>query len=199
MKKSFILHIDSLGILKELTDEQAGQLFKIIANYHNPQEPKITEITQVVSLAFYQFKTQFERDIQTYENIVERNKKNGNKGGRPKKGNPSKPKKADSDSDSDSDSKKDSNSKNDIKRKKDIFIEKMKTELSEETDVALKNVFFLYWTELNKSETKMRFEEQRYFEIKKRFATFKKNKPKEFASGAAENKPLTTPKPAPTT
>ena len=59
-------------------------------------------------MAFHSFKTQFERDIQKYENIVERNKTNGMLGGRPKKENPKKPKKADSDSDSvsDSDNKK---------------------------------------------------------------------------------------------
>jgi hypothetical protein len=110
-KKSFILHIDSLGILDELSDEQAGQLFKLIANFHNPNKPKITEITQMVNLAFYPFKMQFQRDLQQYESIVERNKNNGSKGGRPKKVNPNKPKKADSDSkngiDSDTDSKND--------------------------------------------------------------------------------------------
>jgi len=93
-KKSFILHIDSLGILDELTDEQAGQLFKLIHEYHNPNKPKQTQITQVVNLAFFQFKSQFERDFQKYENIVERNKNNGKLGGRPKKKNPSKPQKA---------------------------------------------------------------------------------------------------------
>jgi hypothetical protein len=108
MKKSFILHIDSLGILNELTDEQAGQLFKLIADYHNPKEPKRTEITQVVNLAFYSFKSQFERDSQKYEAIVERNKTNGALGGRPKKKTQKNPKKADSDSNNDSDSDNDS-------------------------------------------------------------------------------------------
>lgn len=100
MRKSFILHIDSLGILDELTDEQAGQLFKLIADYHNPNKPKETQITQVVNLAFYQFKSQFERDLQTYNNVCERNKNNGLLGGRPKIKNPKKPKKPDSKSDS---------------------------------------------------------------------------------------------------
>ena len=96
-RKSFILHIDSLGILNELTDEQAGQLFKLIYEYHNPNKPKQTQITQLVNLAFYPFKSQFERDNQTYNNVCERNKNNGLLGGRPKNKNPNKPKKADSD------------------------------------------------------------------------------------------------------
>jgi len=106
-KKSFILHVDSLGILDELTDEQSGQLFKEIYNYHNPKKPKETEITQMVKLAFYPFKSQFDRDLQTYENVVKRNTNNGKLGGRPKKINPEKPKKADNDSVSDNDNKKD--------------------------------------------------------------------------------------------
>ena len=107
MKKSFIIHVDSLGILDELTDEQAGQLFKLIAEYHNPSKPKLTQITQLVNLAFFPFKSQFERDLQTYSKVVERNKNNGLKGGRPKKENPKKPKKADSDSVNDNESDND--------------------------------------------------------------------------------------------
>ena len=35
MRKSFILHNDSLNVLDILTDEQAGKLFKAIKNYQN--------------------------------------------------------------------------------------------------------------------------------------------------------------------
>ena len=115
-RKSFILHIDSLGILNELTDEQAGQLFKLIYEYHNPNKPKQTQITQLVNLAFYPFKSQFERDNQTYNNVCERNKNNGLLGGRPKNKNPNKPKKADSDNKNKNDNKNDKkcyNCKND--------------------------------------------------------------------------------------
>jgi len=107
IKKSFIIHIDSLGILDELTDEQAGQLFKLIYEYHNPNKPKQTQITQLVNLAFYPFKSQFERDNQTYNNVCERNKNNGLLGGRPKNKNPNKPKKADSDNKNKNDNKND--------------------------------------------------------------------------------------------
>lgn len=102
-KKSFILHIDSLWILDELSDEQCGQLFKMIYNYHNPDKPTQTQITQLVSLAFYPFKSQFERDLLSYEKVVERNKNNGKMWGRPKNKNPKKPKKPDSGNGSDSD------------------------------------------------------------------------------------------------
>ena len=112
MRKSFILHIDSLGILNELTDEQAGQLFKLIYNYYNPNKPIETQITQLVNLAFYSFKSQFERDLQAYNKVCDRNKNNGMLGGRPKKNNPNKPKKPDNDNKNKNNNDNDNNNKN---------------------------------------------------------------------------------------
>lgn len=131
-RKSFVIHIDSLDILDDLTDEQAGQLFKAIKSHQNGQE---IDLNPLIKIAFSPFKNQFARDDEKYQRIIERNKNNGLKGGRPKKvknpekptglsvnpekptglsGNPeepsktqsppTEPKKADSDSDSDSDS-----------------------------------------------------------------------------------------------
>ena len=113
-KKSFILHHDSLGILKKLDDEQAGKLFKAITNYScNGEIPSELQ----TELLLFPFQSQFDRDTESYEKVVNRNKSNGLKGGRPKNpeepkepsglsGLQKKPKKADSDSDSDSDSEK---------------------------------------------------------------------------------------------
>ena len=139
IKKSFIIHIDSLGILDELTDEQAGQLFKLIYDYHNPNKPKQTQITQLVNLAFYPFKSQFERDNQTYNNVCKRNKNNGLLGGRPKNKNPNKPKKADSDNKNKNDNKNDNKNKsviNKINIRPFVFIsqselDKLNSEFSE--------------------------------------------------------------------
>ena len=111
--RSFILHKDSLSILNKLTDEQAGQLFKAIYKYQlNNTLPQ----DNFISIIIDPFLNQFSRDDIKYQNVIERNKINGSKGGRPKtqnnplgylatQDNPKEPKKADSDSDSDSDSK----------------------------------------------------------------------------------------------
>lgn len=80
--KSFILHKDSLLILDELTDEQAGKLFKAISNYQNGIE---VDLDFGLRMAFAPFKNQFVRDLERYNEKCERNKSNGNKGGRPKK------------------------------------------------------------------------------------------------------------------
>mgnify|MGYP000583389086 CR=1 FL=1 len=111
-RKSFLVYKDSLSVLDELTNEQAGLLIKAMKSYHDGEELNLDALTKIV---FSPFKAQFERDAEKYEKIVERNRGNGSKGGRPKnpeepkkpsgfKSNPENPSKADSDSDSDSDS-----------------------------------------------------------------------------------------------
>lgn len=103
MKDSFILHHDTLSVINELTDEQSGQLIKEIYSYsnyiNNPIEAnKPTGLNGLMNSVLHPFKMQLDRDFGKYLNIVERNTKNGQKGGRPQKTkNPIKPKKADSD------------------------------------------------------------------------------------------------------
>jgi hypothetical protein len=118
-KKSFLLYLDTLEILNKLTDEQAGKLLKAFLSYHSGED---LNLDPMLDLVFFSFQAQFERDGVKYNTIVDRNRNNGLKGGRPKNpvkakepnglfGNPSEPKKADSvsvkDSDKDSDSDKD--------------------------------------------------------------------------------------------
>jgi len=81
MKKSFILHIDSLEVLNELSKEQIAELFIAIKDYNKGVEPILTGLMKAI---FVPFKNQFDRDNEKYKNIAERNKYNGSKGGRPK-------------------------------------------------------------------------------------------------------------------
>lgn len=67
-KKSFILHIDSLDILDELTNEEAGVLFKAIKS-HQKGEDMILPIT--IKMAFIPFKNQFKRDDEKYDSFIE--------------------------------------------------------------------------------------------------------------------------------
>jgi uncharacterized phage protein (TIGR02220 family) len=126
-RKSFLIHIDSLDILEDLTDEQAGQLLKAMKSFHTGEE---ISLSGLIKIAFNPFKNQFIRDNEKYQKICERNRSNGNKGGRPEKdnekqgvkketqdnpnnpikptglfGNPRNPNKPDNKNDSDSDSK----------------------------------------------------------------------------------------------
>ena len=130
-KKSFLLYLDTLEILHKLTDEQAGKLLKAFLSYHSEQD---FNLDPMLDLVFFSFQAQFERDSVKYKKIVERNKNNGSKGGRPKNptkakeptglsGNPSEPKKADSVNGSDSDSGSDKDSESDNKVTNDRFAE----------------------------------------------------------------------------
>lgn len=102
-RSSFLLYIDKREIVETLTDEQAGKVFKAIYKYVDSKEE--VELDPVSNIVFVMFKQTLDKDEERYIGIVERNRNNGLKGGRPKKDknpkkpvgnleNPNKPKKA---------------------------------------------------------------------------------------------------------
>ncbi len=117
MRTSFILHLDSLSILKKMPDDIAGKFIKVIYEYQTTGV--IPEMDFALEMAVTPFINQFIRDGERYENVCERNKNNGLKGGRPKQTqpnpknpvgysetqqNPTEPKKPDNDNVNDNDS-----------------------------------------------------------------------------------------------
>ncbi len=87
IRKSFVLHKDSLDILPDLTDEQAGKLFKAIHLYQIDEGLNLDQITKMV---FLPFKNQFIRDNEKYTETCERRAIAGSKGGKQKVANASK-------------------------------------------------------------------------------------------------------------
>tara|TARA_R110000851_G_scaffold186975_5_gene336449 strand:+ start:981 stop:1283 length:303 start_codon:yes stop_codon:yes gene_type:complete len=85
-KKSFLIHIDSLDILDDLTNGQAGVLFKAIKAYQHEEEYNLDSI---VKIAFSPFKNQFLRDDEKYVKTCERRAIAGSKGGKQKVANAS--------------------------------------------------------------------------------------------------------------
>lgn len=114
-RKSFIIHNDSLNILDELTNDQAGMLFKAIKDYQLGRELSLDILTKV---AFSPFRNQFERDAVKYENLCEKNRliaetRYSTKSTTGVRGNQTLPKvtkSTDNKNDSDSDNKSDSKS-----------------------------------------------------------------------------------------
>jgi Family of unknown function (DUF6291) len=86
-KKSFILHLDSLDILDEITDEQAGQLFKAIKAFHNDNE---VTLDPLVKMVFIPFKNQFLRDNEKWIGTKEKRALAGSLGGKQKVANANK-------------------------------------------------------------------------------------------------------------
>jgi hypothetical protein len=114
-KKSFLIYCDIIHTVQHLTDEEKGKLFQHLLEYVNDLNPILND--RLLTAVFEPIKQQLKRDLVKYENICNRNSRNGSLGGRPKKPkkpsglfeNPEKPKKADTDTDTDID--KDSVSK----------------------------------------------------------------------------------------
>ncbi len=124
-RRSFLLHIDSLDVLDELSNEQAGMLLKAMRDYHNEEEMQLDALTKIV---FSPFKNQFNRDLIKYQTTCERRANAGSMGGKQKVANASKPKqkvanlaesvnvsKNDNDNDNDNDSDSDNKSVSVIK------------------------------------------------------------------------------------
>jgi len=156
MKPSFILHKDSLCVLEELTDEQRGKLFYAIYCYQIGQEIELDMLTKI---AFSQFKNQFIRDEEQYQNTCKRRAEAGSKGGKQKVANASKSKQSvakvaenKKKSKSNSDSKKEERIYINSKYANDLFIEylvlrkKMKLSNSESVITRLLNKLNEYFS-----------------------------------------------------
>lgn len=110
MKKSFVLYHDFEATLNELSDEQAGKLLR--ATFAYSARGEIVDYGEIaVKLTMPSVRAQIDRDNEKYDKVCERNRKNGQLGGRKTEtqsnpvgssGGQSPPVGADSDSDSDS-------------------------------------------------------------------------------------------------
>lgn len=80
-RQSFVLYTNYYEILKDLSDEDFGKLSKAIYQYVLGLE---YELTPAITIAFKFIKNQLDIDNNKYDKIKERNKSNGEKGGRPK-------------------------------------------------------------------------------------------------------------------
>ena len=70
-KKSFVLYCDIIHTIEQLTDEQAGHLFKHVLYYVNDLNPDTENV--ITKIAFEPIKQQLKRDLVRYEKIRERN------------------------------------------------------------------------------------------------------------------------------
>lgn len=121
-RKSFIIHKDSLAVLDDLTDEQAGKLFRAIKSFHEGEE---VNLDSLLKIAFSPFKNQFIRDNEKYQATCEKRAAAGKAGGKAKASNlanASKDKQdlanlADSDSKNKSKNESDSDNKSESKNK----------------------------------------------------------------------------------
>lgn len=66
--KAFLLYKDSLTVLDQLTDQQAGKLFKAIVCFQNTGE--VGDVDQITKIIITPFLSQFTRDEEKYKNSI---------------------------------------------------------------------------------------------------------------------------------
>lgn len=194
-KESFIIYKSFYKPISKLSDKQLGRLFRKIFLY---QLGEVVTVEEDIDMAFEFFKNQFEIDESKYQGIVERNRKNGRKegskdveeqiNGKDEKNtdpvapsgtqwHPVAPSGEYNDNVNDNKetlpkgrAKKDAALAATLSRK-DAFGQSL-IPFMEKYGKDMIRAFFNYWSEMNKSCTKMRFEQQPTWEVAKRLATW---------------------------
>lgn len=123
-RDGIIIYVQQYEAIKDLSQSDKGVLLDAIFHYHITGEV-MQELPPMVLMAFTFIRTSIDSNTRKYEAIVERNRENGKKGGRPRNpknpsepkkptglkktqanpNNPSEPKKADTDTDTVKDTK----------------------------------------------------------------------------------------------
>ena len=175
-KKSFLLHIDSLIVLPEMSNEQAGIFIKAI--YHYQMTGELIELDFGLKMAITPFINQFKRDNEVYESTVNKRRIAGAKGGKQKVANASKSKHkvakvADNDNDNVNDNKN-KNKNNNIEERKLKFADTLKPFI-DKFGRPMVNDFYRYWTQPNNSNTKFKRELEKTWDLSLRLDTWARN------------------------
>lgn len=196
-KKSFILYADLIHTLSKLPDDKAGQLFKLILDYVNDKDPESEDL--LLQIAFEPIKQQLKRDLVSWREYREKQSENGKLGGRPKKTqtqenpkNPSLILESEKslnvtanvnatvtenviDTNTTSTISDKSHKKSYDERKGDF--KKTLFPHTNKYGVEMCKAFFEYWAEPDKKE-RMRFEQEKFWDLPRRLATWKLNEDK---------------------
>lgn len=86
MKDNFLLKKSQQQVIEDLSNEDAGKLFKGIYEYVNTGNSKLDGYLKTI---FISFKIEIDRNEENYQKTIEKNRKNGMLGGRPR--NPENP------------------------------------------------------------------------------------------------------------
>lgn len=86
-RNSFLLYTDSMDIISELSDAQAGKLLRAMVQYQkhldDPTNMEYEEFVadSIVKIAFSPVKNQFDRDYEKYKDVCSKRANAGRKGG----------------------------------------------------------------------------------------------------------------------
>lgn len=197
-KKSVLLYCDIIHTVNELTDEEAGKLFKHYLQYINDLNPTPPDrLTQVV---FEPIKQNLKRDLKKWEKKSERNTEIANARWNKQtdtnaceriKANA---KNTDKVTDTVTDTVTVNVKENNIEQRKLKFASTLEPFL-EKYGREMLNKFFKYWSESNKSNTKFKQESEKTWDISLRLErwasnNFDKQKTIPFQNSQTISKPL---------
>ena len=198
-KKSFLLYVDSAPQINLLSDEEAGQLIKSIFQYVEYGEELETD-NRVLAMTFAVFKSQLDRGLEKYESICKKRTEAINKRWERYKSmqldssdtneynsiqniqmNTNRTN-SESDSHSESEEKKESKKKKVDAAHAAALLEERKEDFYKslipfvtQYGKEMVRAFFDYWTEPNKSNSKMRFELERTWDVSRRLGKWASN------------------------
>ncbi len=193
MKDTFVFYRSWQNVIGELPDATQLEIYRAITEY--ALNDTTIDLSEVAKVAFAFIRQDIDRDIEKYNAICEKNRENAKLGGAPKgnknakkqpktterlKNNRTEKKQPYYDNDNDNDIIKEKIYKKEIAFKKSIepFIERYGKETC--------NNFFLYWTEPNKSKTKLRYEMEKTWDISRRLANWARNEKNFNGNGKTE-------------
>ena len=175
-KKSFIAYVDWKETFDSLPDEKAGQLVKHLFAYVSDENPETDDI--LIKAVFANIKHQLKRDLKKWESLSAQRTEIGRLGGIKSGKTRSKMKQTKQMVKSRSKTKQNEhdnvnvNVNDNVINKREYKFTLSVFEFKESYPKEMLNKFINYWTEKNKSKTKMRWELEKTFEISKRLATW---------------------------
>ena len=198
-RETFVFHKEWREATSGLPAEVRLEIYEAIIEYGI--SGRLSDLKPMAALAFRFVKATLDKDAERYGKAVERNRTNGKSGGRPAaetqsaesqiqqnpvgfsetQQNPTKPKKPsgpynDNDYDNDIEEKKERKKEGAAgaatlqKRKEDFYSSLVPYVTTYGKDLIRQ--FFDYWTEPNRSATRMRYELERTWDIRRRLATW---------------------------
>lgn len=215
-KNSIIVYRDWKNIFDELTDEEAGKLIKHFFSYISDENPTLED--KYLRMAFLPIKDALKRDLKHWESVKQSRSESGRIGGLKSGETRSKNNQVEANEANASLTKQNEANEavnvivNDIVNVNDIVIEKKKEDNANKLAIRSKEFekslipflgtytkemlreFCNYWTEPNKSKTKMLFEMKPTWDTSRRLATWAKRdngfKPKQNEQPKTTYKPI---------
>lgn len=183
-KNTIVFYRDWKEIFESLSDKDCAELIRHIFRYVNDENPETDN--EIVKYVFIPIKNSLKRDLKKWENIRQKRSDAGKASAESRKQSEQMSTSVESDqqtstnptvSDSvtviDSDKRKKTiNQKIKEREKKEELFKKEVLEFKDQYDHNMLKAFFNYWSEPTKDKTKMRFEQEKTWDVKRRLITW---------------------------